>query len=291
MTTISECILCQTPLLEHLAVKDYFHTQENFELLICPECRLLHTSPAPPPNEIGRYYDTDDYLSHTTDKNNFIARIYNIIRSISIKRKIKLLNQYSPPGRLLDYGCGSGEFMQACQQSGWIPDGLEPNAQAREKARSLTGASIMSDRAQINQSYHVITLWHVLEHLYDPLVALRFLRDHLHADGVIILALPNYESPDAEHYGKFWAGYDVPRHLFHFSQLAVSRLASQAGMNVVSVHPMKFDAYYVSLLSEKYRSPDHFVYLRALWNGWQSNRQASSQVNYSSLIYVLKPNE
>ncbi len=282
------CHLCNQPLTPFLDTADYFHTQEEFQLYQCPQCSLLETYPAPTKSTLSKYYDTDKYLSHSSNKFNLISLLYNFIRKISINKKVKLINQYSYGNKLLDFGCGTGQFLKAAKHDGWEVNGMEPNVQARRHAANEIGEYIYASSNEIKETYSVITLWHVLEHVYDPLATIKLLNEHLTEKGSIILALPNYKSPDASYYQNQWAGFDVPRHLFHFSQESVKQLAIQTGMKIEAVLPMTYDAYYVSLLSERYQRPNHFPYLRALRQGFRSNKQARQNNNYSSLIYVIK---
>jgi predicted SAM-dependent methyltransferase len=107
-------------------------------------------------------------------------------------------------------------------------------------------------------------------------------------EGIAFIALPNHKSWDTQYYKKQWAAWDVPRHLYHFSMDTFSNLAKKHGFKIVEILPMKFDAFYVSLLSEKYRT-NKMNYIKALFQGMKSNRWAKkNNNNYSSLIYVLR---
>lgn len=290
MQKISVCPICKSTLQTFLKTKDHFNTGEAFTLDQCPCCQLLVTNPQPEPSESGKYYSSENYLSHHAENKNPLSVLYRKIRYYNINSKIKLIFKYSSGTRVLDYGCGTGDFLQGCLQRGWTVNGMEPDKDARRIASNKINKSVFSSRDQIEETYDIITLWHVLEHLHDPVDALRYLKERLGYTGRIILALPNYKSPDASFYQSFWAGYDVPRHLFHFTQSTVSRLASETGLVLVATHPMKLDSFYVSLLSEGYIRPGQFPYLRAFRQGWLSNQKAKANNNYSSLIYVLDQN-
>jgi len=204
---------------------------------------------------------------------------------------MKLINSVSKNTKsLLDVGCGTGDFLQVAFQSGWNIAGIEPNLQARAIANKKTNDSAFDSEQLFNfesQSFDVITLWHVLEHLPDLEAHFALFKKLLRPDGVLIIAVPNYKSYDAQVYKEFWAAYDVPRHLWHFSQVSIKRLAKEVNLELIKTAPMKFDAFYVSLLSEKYKS-DKMNYFKGFWNGYRSNWKARRTSEYSSLIYVLK---
>jgi 2-polyprenyl-3-methyl-5-hydroxy-6-metoxy-1,4-benzoquinol methylase len=220
--------------------------------------------------------------------NSAISVFYRNIRLVNINNKINILNSYISGNKVLDVGCGTGDFLYKAQQKGFTINGVEVDSDARTQSSQKLGINISSAIDETQGSFDAITLWHVLEHTKDPSQTISLLLDRLAEDGIIILALPNYNSFDATYYGKYWAGYDVPRHLFHFSKESVSFLANTHNMIIHKIQPMTFDAYYVSLLSEKYRKPSPLNYLDAFQLGFRSNRKAQHTGEFSSLIYVLK---
>ncbi|MBT8254267.1 MAG: class I SAM-dependent methyltransferase [Flavobacteriaceae bacterium] len=272
-----------------LKVKDHAVSGESFNLVYDEAMGWLETSPRP--DKIERYYESQDYISHTDAKRNWFERIYQLVRSKAIKQKLKLIDKQAPDkGNLLDFGCGTGDFLNKAQDAGWNITGIEPNDKARVIANEKTNNAVFPfDKIKDldDKNYDVITLWHVLEHLDQPDKWLLQFKQLLKKNGTLILAVPNYESFDASYYGSFWAAYDVPRHLWHFSKSAMHRLASKNDMKVDAVFPMIFDAYYVSLLSEKYKSGWMNIF-NALFVATRSNIKAARNGEYSSLIYVLK---
>jgi len=274
-----------------LKVEDHSVSGEIFRLIYNENYGFLETYPQPSEQNISEYYKTEDYISHTDAKRNLLERVYHIVRSISLKRKLKLINSFkSEEKNLLDIGCGTGDFLQIAQKNNWSVSGIEPNEQAREIANKKTNASVIKHEQLLNfkkQSFDVITLWHVLEHLPKLEDHVSVFKNLLKENGTLIIAVPNHKSYDAKYYKKFWAAFDVPRHLWHFNKTSISNLFGTKKMNVVKTLPMKFDAYYVSLLSEKYKS-GFMNPLKAFWIGLRSNLKARHSGEFSSLIYIIK---
>ena len=254
---------------------------------------MLYTHPQPDENELSKYYQSEDYISHTDTKRNFFEWVYQWVRTITLKRKVKLINSFDTSSkRLLDIGCGTGDFLKQAQKAKWEVIGIEPNEQARSVANEKVGKKVFSEKELENldkASFDVITLWHVLEHLPNLEEKILQIKTLLKPKGILIIAVPNFKSYDATHYYSFWAAYDVPRHLWHFSRTSILKLFQPIGFELVKTLPMKFDAYYVSLLSEKYKS-GFMNPFKAFWIGFKSNLKARTTKEYSSLIYVLRKN-
>jgi 2-polyprenyl-3-methyl-5-hydroxy-6-metoxy-1,4-benzoquinol methylase len=274
----------------YIKVQDHSVSKENFELLLDPELELLKTHPQPELEKLGAYYESEDYISHTDAKRSLFEKIYHWVKSYSLKKKVGIINFYQPKkGRLLDIGAGTGDFLVTAKTAGWQVTGIEPNENAKKLAISK-GVSFENTVESIqNQQFDVITMWHVLEHVPDVVKQINELKRLLTPDGTLIIAVPNYKSFDAQHYGAFWAAYDVPRHLWHFSKTSVEKLVSREKMKVVKILPMIFDSFYVSLLSEKYKN-GRMNFVSAFWIGLRSNLKAKRTKEYSSHIYVIKNN-
>ncbi|WP_338732284.1 class I SAM-dependent methyltransferase [Mangrovimonas cancribranchiae] len=274
----------------YLTVKDHSVSGEDFQLIYNSEYDMLETYPQPKAEKLSEYYKSDNYISHTDAKRNLFEKTYHLVRSISLKRKLKLINSFaSSEKKLLDIGCGTGDFLQTALQNNWNAFGIEPNSHARTIANSKTNNQVYQiDTLETfeNESFDVITLWHVLEHLPNLDNEIKRLHRLLKPNGRIVIAVPNFKSYDANHYKKFWAAYDVPRHLWHFSKTSISKLFSKQHLKVENIKPMPFDAFYVSLLSEEYKTGSKNP-LRAFWTGLQSNIKAKRSGEYSSLIYIL----
>ena len=270
----------------HLTTKDYFLTKEEFSLELDTHYDMLVTKPQP--KNLDKYYQTTNYISHTDQSTNFFEKIYSIAKKYTLHKKTKLINQFSNNGKtLLDIGCGTGEFLVTAKKENWTIFGVEPNKQAREKAvsKKLNVVEHLENLGQ--QKFNVISLWHVMEHLPDLKNQIKKITNLLAEEGTLIIAVPNFKSNDAIHYKEYWAAYDTPRHLWHFSQKAISELFKEQNFKIIQTLPMKFDSYYVSLLSEKYKNGKQ-NYFKAIYQGWLSNYKANRTSEYSSLTYVLK---
>ncbi|WP_370226895.1 class I SAM-dependent methyltransferase [Mesoflavibacter sp.] len=274
-----------------LYIKDHSVSGEKFQLKKNEKYGFLETFPQPKTNQLSEYYKTEDYISHTDAKRNWFEKAYHLVRRFSLKQKLKLINGFKTDKKhLLDVGCGTGDFLKTAKENNWIVSGIEPNAEARTIANQKTENAVF-DIEQLNNfesnSFDVITLWHVLEHLPDLEYQISILKKLLKPKGRLVVAVPNYKSFDANYYNQFWAAYDVPRHLWHFDQNSISKLFASIDMEIEQLKPMLFDAFYVSLLSEQYKSGSKNIF-KGFYNGLRSNLNASRTREYSSLIYVLK---
>lgn len=286
---INDCPVCSSgAITEYIDTKDFFFTQEDFSLTQCNDCSFVFTNPIP--NNLNKYYETPDYLSHNTGSNGILGGLYSIIRNINIKRKYKLITNYCSTGAILDIGCGTGELLGYFAKRNWTVTGVEPHTSAREFAINNQNINVLDENKLEElepRSFDVISMWHVLEHVPDLHSRLEQLNHLLKENGTIIIALPNLDSPDSKKYKQYWSALDVPRHLYHFTQKTFNNLISKHNMKLIHSEPMLFDSYYVSLLSEKYlKNP--FYLPAAIYNGFLSNLKAKKFNNYSSMIFVVK---
>lgn len=289
-----KCPLCKSGnILNHQLVKDHAVSKKEFTLCRCGDCSLLFTNPRPTEEEIGPYYDFKEYYSHEDQVQSFTQWLYQKVRKSSIQRKVGLIESLAKNGTLLDYGCGTGEFLQEAKRQHWKVRGIEPSEKARTQAIAKLPTEVLGtlDELPELEAYDVITLFHVLEHIHSLRKTVKRLVNHLKSNSYIVIAVPNPESADAKHYGNDWAGYDVPRHLYHFSQKSMNALQEQFGLELVRVEPLAYDSYYVSLLSEGYKNPKAGLltrYIKALMQGYRSNHRAVKPGNYSSNIFIFK---
>ncbi len=270
----------------YIKSKDYALTKEEFELCYNLDFDLLITQPIPENSD--KYYESSEYISHTDSNKTFFDKIYQIAKKYAVKKKLKLINSLNSDNRkLLDIGCGTGDFLVSCKKNNWITTGVEPN----EKAGNISSTKKLSIKKSIDEltgeSYDVITMWHVLEHMPNLIKNIQQIKKLLKKKGTLITAAPNYKSYDAEYYREYWAAYDVPRHLWHFSKKSMEKLFYEVDMEVIDTIPMKLDSYYVSLLSEKYKN-GKTNFLKAFIMGLISNWKAGKTKEYSSHIYIIK---
>ena len=269
---------------QYISVKDNSVSKENFELYRDESLDLLITYPQPKEEELGKYYESDDYISHTDGKRSMFEKAYHFVKGIALKNKLQLINDLQKEkGKLLDIGAGTGEFLMVAKENGWQTIGIEPSDKARNIALKK-GVFLADSLADLeDHSFDVISMWHVLEHVPNLENQIKELKRLLKPTGTILIAVPNFNSYDAKYYKEFWAAYDVPRHLWHFSKTAIKELFEKEGLHLQKVLPMKFDAFYVSLLSEKYKT-GKMNYFKAISIGLKSNKYGKENLDYSSHI-------
>ncbi len=282
------CPVCgSTDIHTALEARDHTVSGETYSIWECGSCHLRFTQDVPDETSIAPYYQSDAYVSHSDTRRGLVNAVYHQVRRITLQGKRSWVEKETAckNGDLLDIGAGTGAFLQAMREAGWRVTGLEPDAGARETARRNHGLDLLPSHELYSlpeNAYDAITLWHVLEHVHD----LHGYMDRFHAllrnKGKLFLALPNYLSADAQSYGSAWAAYDVPRHLYHFSPQALSRLLSLHGFRLSGMKPMWFDPFYISMLSETYRKgranhPGALLKgLQSSWSTLQSVEKASS---------------
>ncbi len=290
----TQCPVCGSEKIgQVLTAKDYTVSKETFAIWECAACTGRFTQNVPSLNEIGRYYRSEEYISHSETREGLINRMYHSIRKITMRSKQNWVKTAAgvKQGKLLDIGSGTGAFLHHMKQLGWDVTGLEPDAGARENARNLYKIETQSVEDLFSLApaqYDCITMWHVLEHVHDLHGYLQQIRTLLKPGGALLIAVPNYTSTDARIYGAEWAAYDVPRHLYHFSPRSMDILLQRHELKIVQKHPMVFDAFYVSLLSEK-NSKGGSGLAAGGWNGLRSYWKAWRHVDKcSSIVYEVK---
>jgi len=293
MITRQTCPVCNsTAISQQLVAEDYTVSHQPFAIWQCLSCTLRFTQAVPDAASVGAYYQSDNYISHTNSQQGFINRLYHYVRRSTLKKKLRLLRHITGlrTGHLLDIGAGTGAFAGTMHQAGWQVTGLEPDAATRERALALHGITLASSD-QLFQlpagSFDAITLWHVLEHVHELHAYIEQAKILLKEKGRLLIAVPNYIAYDAAVYCQYWAAYDVPRHLYHFSPAAMKNLLQQHQLQLLDVQPMWYDSFYISLLSSRYKSgktnlPGAFL------TGLISNIKAMfNKEKCSSVLYVI----
>lgn len=266
--------------------KDFTVSDETFDLYANAKENILITQPQPTLDKLPNYYSSEDYISHTDATFSVFDKLYQMVKRYMLKKKAKWIEDLDLSGnRILDIGAGTGSFLQFMSTRGWDIDGVEPNQKARALANDK-GIKLQNNLSAIKRQFDVISLWHVLEHLPALPEQLEQIKKLLHKNGKLVIAVPNYTSYDAQYYQSFWAAFDVPRHLWHFSPEGLISLLIQYDLKLVKTHPLKFDAYYVSWLSEKNKTTNNLF--KAFGVATKSNYRARHNNAYSSLLYIFE---
>lgn len=296
----TQCPLCGSKdIAKVFSVKDYTVSLEEFDIYQCASCHLRFTQNAPDESAIAPYYKSENYISHSDKSKGSINRIYRMVRKRTLKKKRQLVEKFTSikTGKLLEIGSGTGSFASEMQSAGWQVTGLEPDPDARKVAQETYGIQLLpqSDFYSLPvNSFDAITLWHVLEHVHDFRGYVKQFKLLMKDYGILFIAVPNYTSLDAEIYKQYWAGYDTPRHLFHFAPQSMKFLVEQEGLKLEDMLPMWYDSFYVSLLSSRYKNyrlpgkQGKPSWPAALWTGLWSNLKAVKDIEKcSSLIYII----
>lgn len=288
MKIIENCPVCNgSSFSDFLQAKDYLTKKGVFSIVECDDCKFHFTNPIPEASKIGDFYKSDKYISHSSTKKGAINFLYNIIRNRTLRDKLSWILQETSQKKLLDIGAGTGHFLKHALCNDFEIEGLEPDEDARMFAHKENQLNLRPSQDLYSfdkSSFDIITMWHVLEHVYDLRKDLNQITSLLKEDGVLFIAVPNMNSYDAKYYKKVWAAYDLPRHLYHFKKENIESLLQQFGFSLTKVIPMKYDAYYVSMLSEQYKNRSS---LFGVFRGFRSNSKAS-KMGYSSQVYVFR---
>ena len=292
METLNNCPICNSNTSnQFLTCIDHTVSRETFHIVQCQSCGFKYTNPRPEEENLGSYYQSEEYVSHSNTKKGFTHYTYQIVRKYTLLKKLQLLSKYYKTGNVLDIGCGTGEFLNVCKQAQWDVIGIEPSTDARQMAINNYSLNVLKEAEIKNlpsESFDVITMWHVLEHVPKLNERIEDLKRLIKPTGIIIIAVPNCNSLDAKIYKENWAAYDVPRHLYHFVPKDIESIFKKHDLKMFKVLPMVFDSFYVSMLSEKIKTGRTNI-LKSLWNGFRSNMAAiKSGKTYSSQIYLIR---
>jgi ubiquinone/menaquinone biosynthesis C-methylase UbiE len=289
---LKECPVCNSlNFAEKITCNDHTTSKENFKIVSCETCLFTFTNPRPVDEKLDEYYKSDMYISHTNNAKGLFNWMYQKIRVYSIGKKVKLLKKLTAGGAHLDIGCGTGEFLNACKKAGFETKGLEPSEIARKQAIKNYNL-VVSKNSDLKQYYksefNSISMWHVLEHLPNLKETICNLHKILSPDGKLIIAVPNNKSYDAKYYKEYWAGWDVPIHLWHFSKKTIEQLFEKNKFKLIKKKPMIFDSFYVSLLSEEFKSGKK-NFFKGFMIGLISNLYGIfTKSGHSSIIYIFE---
>jgi SAM-dependent methyltransferase len=294
MISHSICPLCNSERISlFLKCTDHLVSKEIFDLFRCKSCGFVFTREYPDENSIGKHYESDDYISHDDKAKGFLNRIYLPVRNIMLqkKRRISIKTTRLRKGKILDIGCGTGYFAGTMKKAGWDVTGIEPNVKARDYGSGRFGINVLSPE-QISDlpdhSFDLVTMWQVMEHFHDPFSYATEILRLLKPGGVCLCAMPNCSSFDAEHYREFWAAYDVPRHLWHFTPETYRVFSEKTGFQITGTRPLPFDVFYISILSEKNKGT-RFPFMTGMLIGFMfSLLSLFDKKRSSSLTYYVK---
>ena len=274
----------------NLWLKDEFLSKEDFHICECLNCGLLYTMPRPSKEKIGDYYKSEEYYSHQENKKGFIPKVYEAVKKVNLKHKYNLATKDIKAGRLLDIGCGVGDFLHTAEEHGWSCTGVEPSEDAKNIARKKIKADLIAseDLEQIpDGSFDLITMWHVLEHVDNLKWQVEQLQRLVKPQGRIVIAVPNYKSYDAQFYNELWAAYDVPRHLSHFNKTTLTKIFKSKGLELKKTDKLVWDAYYISYMSEQYKHHS-LPLIKGAFRGLVSNFKARRSGEWSSMVYIFE---
>ncbi len=292
METLINCPVCDSiQLSPFLICKDNTVTGEKFQIVECLSCGFKFTNPRPEEKNSALYYKSENYVSHSNSKKGVINTLYQVIRKYTLLKKLQMISSYFKTGKILDIGCGTGEFLNIFKKARWNTLGIEPDFDARKMATNNYALDVREEKELKNlkeSSFEVITLWHVLEHVYLLNERIEDIKRLLKPNGIIVIAVPNCNSLDARVYKEKWAAYDVPRHLYHFTPKNIEDIFDKHKLKVIRMLPMVFDSFYISMLSEKIKTGKVNIF-RSTWNGIRSNFLALKKEGvYSSQIYIIQ---
>ena len=292
MISLEKCPICKgVNFIKKLTCNDHTTSKEDFNIVSCETCHFRFTNPRPLGKNLESYYNSNTYISHTNNSKGLFNWMYQNIRSYAVRTKVALLKSVKKEGAHLDIGCGTGEFLNACKNSGFSTKGIEPSLKARQQAIKNYDLSISEnpDLSQYeNSEFDSISMWHVLEHVPNLNETISHFNRVLKSNGKLIIAVPNHKSWDANYYKEFWAAWDVPIHLWHFSKNTIELLFKNHGFSLVKTKPMIFDSYYVALLSEEFMSGKK-NFIKGFIIGFISNLfGVFTKKGHSSIIYVLE---
>jgi SAM-dependent methyltransferase len=288
------CPLCSSEKIAlHFSCNDHFISRKDFVIFKCSNCGFLFTQDYPEESEISAFYESEEYISHSDTSKGFSNKLYRIARTFMLGRKKVLIEKMSGviKGKILDIGSGTGYFASMMKEAGWQVKGIEINEKARNFSASNFNLEVdPPDRITTyeSNSFDCITLWHVLEHFHDPFKYISEIYRLLKPGGVCVVALPNSSSYDAKSYKRFWAAWDVPRHLWHFQPATFRIFSEKSGFILENLKILPLDVFYISLLSERYKGSGMAFFKAMSKASFFAFMSVFNRNRSSSVIYILR---
>jgi lipoic acid synthetase len=292
-TNYYPCPVCQSNNTHlYLNCVDHFKTQKSFPIRTCSNCGIGFTTECPAEDELEYYYESDNYISHGSSSGGIVNKVYQMVRNVALNKKRGIVKRElgQITGSLLDIGSGTGHFAAKMKGAGWKTKCVEVNNNARQFSISHFELDAIppSEISHLhNAEFDCITLWHSLEHLPYLNQYIAEIQRLLKANGICIVAVPNIISYDAKYYKEYWAAYDVPRHLWHFSPDALRFLFESKGFKLLNIKLMPLDVFYISILSERYRKNSVALLSGTCKGLFFAMRTLFNKKGGSSLIYVF----
>jgi SAM-dependent methyltransferase len=226
---------------------------DSFVLVSCQDCGLVFVQPIPVSQHIEAYYVKGYYGQRHPALKDFFMNV-----------RVRHVGRPTGSGRILDIGCGAGDFLLACRKRGWIGVGVEQGGAPVMRQAAALAIELVSPEQMLEleaENFEVVTIWHVLEHLPEPRVTLEAVRRLLSPSGRLVVEVPNFGSWQARIGGPDWFHIDVPRHLLHFDRRALEGLLTRCGFSVQrwQTFSLEYDAFGLTqtILNKVCRKPNH----------------------------------
>lgn len=293
---VQQCPVCDGKAFSpFLTCTDYFVSGEKFQIKQCNSCGFKITGNIEDEDNIGSYYQSENYISHSNTSKGLVNLVYHAVRKYMLGRKRRLVEKATSlkTGQILDVGTGTGFFLNEMKVNGWQVTGTEKSSDARDFAKKEFNLENLPSEKLFtlkDKSFDTITLWHVLEHIHLLNENMETFARLLKNDGKLIIAVPNHDSTDAKHYKEFWAAYDVPRHIWHFAPKQMKLLGEKHGFKMSLLHTMPFDSFYVAMLSEKYKKSKLALFKGIFYGKISWLNSIFNPAKCSSVIYVFESN-
>lgn len=210
---------------------------EGFHLFECSACGVVFLFPLPSEAQLASYYDKNYY---GTDRKKFHSPIEIAIAALSAMKWNSLRPMLIPGGRIMDVGCGRGTLLRHARDAGFEAIGIERPSDVGHAVpgviyKSLPECNFPDDHFQL------VVIWHVLEHLPDPLSMLQEIHRILKPGGRLSLAVPNYGGAQARASGADWFHLDLPRHFWHFRRPSLQALLARSGFQITTCSTFSFE--------------------------------------------------